>query len=458
MTSMLKFPDYFLWGTATCAYQIEGAVKEDGRGESIWDVFSHTPGKTHNGDTGDVACDHYHRWQEDIQLMKSLGFKSYRFSIAWPRILPEGRGKINQPGLDFYSRLVDALLEADIQPMATLYHWDLPTALEGAWLNRSVVDAFAEYTSVVARHLGDRVKTWFTINEPWCASHLSYTFGEHAPGMKDRSKGILAAHYLLLAHGVAVKELRNAVPDAQVGIVLNVSPIHNDPDAPVSEDRIRFMDGELIRWFADPIFGRGYPKDMLADYVRMGALESTEPEFIKPGDMELIAQETDLLGINYYSRQFVSAKPEHVLAEKRADVPKTDMGWEVYPEGLFEILERIFREYRPKQLMVTENGASYADGPDETGSVHDQRRIDYLQTHIRAVWQAIQAGIPVTGYLVWSLMDNFEWSRGYSERFGIIYVDYETQKRYIKDSAYWYSDVCQGLSIPLPTEKSADQL
>lgn len=451
MTSLLKFPDNFLWGTATCAYQIEGAVNEDGRGESIWDVFSHTPGKIVNGDNGDVACDYYHRWQEDIQLMKSLGFKNYRFSIAWPRLLPEGRGKINQPGLDFYSRLIDGLLEAGIQPLATLYHWDLPTALDGGWLNRSTVDAFEEYAGLAARHFGDRVKMWFTINEPWCASHLSYTIGEQAPGLKDRSKGILAAHHVLLAHGVAVKELRRAVRDAQIGIVLNMSPIHNDPDDPISEDKIRFMDGELIRWFADPIYGRGYPKDMIEDYVRMGELESTNPEFIQPGDMDLIAQETDLLGINYYTRMVVSSKSEGVHSENR-DVPKTDMGWELYPQGLFEILERVNLEYQPKQLMVTENGASYADGPDETGRVHDQRRIDYLQTHIHQVWLAIQAGIPVTAYLQWSLMDNFEWARGYSQRFGAIHVDYQTQKRTIKDSAYWYRDVIKrnGLFVDLP--------
>ena len=440
MTKLLKFPDNFLWGTATCSYQIEGAVKEDGRGESIWDVFSHTPGKTLNGDTGDVACDHYHHWLDDIKIMQSLGYPNYRFSLGWPRILPNGRGKINQPGLDFYSRLIDGLLEAGITPMATLYHWDLPIALENAWLNREVVDAFAEYTDVVARHLGDRVKYWFTINEPWCASHLSYTYGEHAPGLKDRSKGILAAHHLLLAHGVAVKEIRKTVPEAQIGIVLNMSPVHNDPDAPVSEDRIRFMDGELIRWFADPIYGRGYPQDMLEDYVGMGVLDSTTPDFIKPGDMDLMAQETDLLGINYYTRMFVSANSEGIHNEER-DVPQTDMGWELYPQGLYELLERINREYHPKQLMVTENGASYADGPDNNGKVHDQRRIDYLQNHIQMVWKAIQAGIPVTAYLQWSLMDNFEWARGYSQRFGAIHVDYETQKRTIKDSAYWFSDV-----------------
>lgn len=441
MTKLLKFPENFLWGVATASYQIEGAVNEDGRGESIWDVFSHTPGKTLNGDTGDVACDHYHRWREDVALMKSLGYKAYRFSLAWPRILPDGRGKINQPGLDFYSRLVDALLEAGIQPLVTLYHWDLPAALENAWLNRSVVDAFAEYSGVVSRHLGDRVKTWFTINEPWCASHLSYTIGEHAPGMQDRSMSILAAHHLLMAHGVAVKEIRAAVPGAKVGIVLNMSPVYNDPDSPVSQQMIQHVDGEVNRWFIDPLYGRGYPTDMLDDYVRMGALESTQPDFIKPGDIDLIAQETDLLGINYYTPHLISADTDEVLAEKRADVPKTEMGWELYPQGLFEILERVWREYQPKQMMVTENGASYGDGPDQAGKVHDQRRIDYLHSHIQAVWQAIQAGIPLTAYLQWSFLDNFEWARGYSQRFGIIYVDYETQKRYIKDSAYWYSDV-----------------
>ena len=450
MTSLLKFPENFLWGTATASYQIEGAVKEDGRGESIWDVFSHTPGKILNNDNGDVACDHYHRWQEDIQLMRSLGFKNYRFSIAWPRILPEGRGKINQPGLDFYNRLIDGLLEAGIQPLATLYHWDLPNALEGGWLNRSTPDAFAEYTGIVARQFGDRVKMWFTINEPWCASFLSYSIGEQAPGMKDHYKGILASHHVLLAHGMAVRELRKTVQDAQIGIVLNMSPVHNDPEAPVSQERIRFIDGELIRWFADPLFGRGYPKDVLEDYARMGLLESTEPEFIQPGDMELIAQQTDLLGINYYTRMVISAKSAGVHNEKR-NVPHTEMGWELYPQGLYELLERIYREYHPKQLMVTENGASYSDGPDEAGRVRDQRRIDYLHTHIYEVWKAIQAGIPVTAYLQWSLMDNFEWARGYSQRFGAIHVDYETQKRTIKDSAYWYRDVIErnGLLVDL---------
>jgi beta-glucosidase len=325
--------------------------------------------------------------------------------------------------------------------MPTLYHWDLPSALENAWLNRSVVDAFAEYTGVVTRHLGDRVKSWFTINEPWCASHLSYTIGEQAPGMQDRSLGILAAHHLLMAHGVAVKEIRAQVPAGKVGIVLNMSPVHNDPDAPVSQEELRHFDGEANRWFIDPLYGRGYPTDMLDDYVRMGVLESAQPDFIQPGDMDLIAQDTDFLGINYYTRHFISADSDEVLAKKRADVPKTEMGWELYPQGLFEILERVHREYHPKELMVTENGASYSDGLDESGKIHDQKRIAYLQSHIQTVWQLIQAGVPVSAYLQWTFMDNFEWAKGYSQRFGVIYVDYETQKRYIKDSACWYSDV-----------------
>jgi beta-glucosidase len=448
MTKLLKFPDNFLWGTATCSYQIEGAANEDGKGESIWDVFSHTPGKILNGDNGDDACGHYHRWQEDVELMKSLGFKSYRFSLAWPRILPTGRGMINQAGLDFYSRLVDALLDAEIEPLVTLYHWDLPTALVNGWLDRSIVDAFAEYSGVVTRHLGDRIKTWFTINEPFCAGHLGYSTGEHAPGMKDRSLGLLAAHHLLLAHGMAVKEVRLANPAAQVGIVLNMSPVHNDPDAPVSPDVIRHSDGAGNRWFIDPIYGRGYPKDILEDYVEMGVLGSTEPDFIKPGDMETISEETDLLGINYYTR-FAASAPEvegsadSIKRKQNTTVQRTDIGWELYPQGLFEILERVHREYHPKQIMVTENGASYSDGPDEAGRVHDQRRIDYLQTHIQEVWNAIQAGVPVTAYLLWSLMDNFEWAYGYSQRFGSIYVDFTTQKRFVKDSAYWFGEVTQ---------------
>lgn len=447
MTKLLEFPKNFKWGTATASYQIEGGVYEDGKGESIWDVFSHTSGRVINNENADVACDHYHLWQQDINLMKSLGYKSYRFSLSWPRIFPDGVGRINQAGLDFYNKLIDALLEAEIEPFVTLYHWDLPAALPGAWLNRAIVDAFADYSGTVLKAFGDRVKTWFTINEPLCASHLSYSWGEHAPGMKDLSKGLLAAHHLLLAHGKAVQELRSAWKDAQVGIVLNMSCVNNDPDAPVSEDIIRHIDGETNRWFIDPIYGRGYPQDMLEDYVEMGALGSKSPDFIKPGDMALIAQPTDLLGINYYTRIFVSMPPEdqretHKFVRKQFPPEQiTEMDWEVYPQGFFDILYRVHQEYHPKQIMVTENGASYSDGPDESGKVHDQRRIDYFQTHLQALWRAIQAGVPVTAYIAWSLMDNFEWAHGYAQRFGLVFVDYKTLQRIPKDSAYWYAEV-----------------
>jgi len=447
MTKLLEFPKNFKWGTATASYQIEGGVYEDGKGESIWDVFSHTPGKVKNNENGDIACDHYHLWQKDIDLMKSLGYKSYRLSLSWPRIIPDGVGKINQAGIDFYNKVIDALLKAEIEPFVTLYHWDLPSALPDAWLNRAIVDAFADYSGTALKAFGDRVKTWFTINEPLCASHLSYSWGEHAPGMKDLSKGLLAAHHLLLAHGKAVQEVRSAVKDAQVGIVLNMSPIHNDQDAPVSKELIRHIDGETNRWFIDPIFGRGYPKDMLEDYVEMGVLDATTPDFVKPGDMALIALPTDLLGINYYTR-FVASMPDKDQSETHKFVRKqfppeliTEMNWELYPQGLSEILQRVNQEYHPKQIMVTENGASYSDGPDENTKIHDQRRNDYLHTHIQAVWQAIQAGVPVTAYIAWSLMDNFEWAHGYAQRFGLIYIDYNTLERIPKESAYWYAQV-----------------
>lgn len=455
MAKLVKFPDNFLWGTATASYQIEGGMKDDGKGESIWDSFSHTPGKIKNGDTGDVACDHYHLWQNDISLMKSLGYKSYRFSLSWPRIIPNGGGNVNQAGLDFYNRLVDALLAAEITPLVTLYHWDLPTALLDGWLDRSIVRAFAEYTATVVHSLGDRVKTWFTINEPFCASHLGYTYGEHAPGLKDRAKGLLAAHHLLLAHGLAVQEIRSAWQDVKVGIILNLSPVYNDPDAPVEREIIRRIDGESNRWFLDPVFGRGYPKDMLIDYVREGLIDSMEPDFIQPGDMDIISQETDFLGINYYTRFVASAldgnigDPDNFYRKTFLPEQMTEMGWELYSHGLFEILERVNKEYHPRQIMVTENGASYSDGPDKYGRVIDNRRIDYLHNHIYAVWQAIQAGIPVSAYLVWSFMDNFEWAYGYSQRFGLIYVDFESQKRYPKDSAFWFGEVNKLNTLPI---------
>lgn len=447
MAEIIAFPTGFTWGTATAAYQIEGATREDGRGESIWDAFSHTSGKVLNGDTGDIACDHYHRWKDDIRLMKELGFKAYRFSIAWPRILPEGRGRINQAGVDFYSRLIDELLAADIRPMITLYHWDIPTALPGAWLERGSVDAFAELTSIAARAYGDRVKEWVTINEPWCASILSYKLGVHAPGLRNHYQALVAAHHLLLSHGKALGILRGEIPDARAGIALNLSPIHPHTQSKADIAAAEFADGELARWFLDPLYGRGYPSDVKENLHNAGIIYSNTLDFVQPGDMEVIREPADFLAINYYSRNVVKADPDHLDDPTRFEhLPapadnQTEIGWEIYPRGLLEVLERVYKDYHPRELIISENGASYSDAPDASGRVHDQRRIDYLRGHLLAVREAINAGVPVRGYYAWSLMDNFEWSLGYSQRFGLVYVDYATQKRTPKDSAKWYAQV-----------------
>jgi beta-glucosidase len=455
MPEFMKFPKHFQWGTATSAYQIEGAVSEDGRSESIWDTFVHQPGAVVNGDTGDCACDHYHLWKKDIALMKDLGFKTYRFSLAWPRILPGGRGKVNPAGLDFYNRLIDELLGADITPLVTLYHWDLPSALTGTWLDRSTVDAFTEYTNVSARAFGDRVKNWVTINEPYCASHLSYTLGVHAPGMKDKSQALLAAHHLLLAHGLAVPEIRANCAKAQVGIALNLGPFYPETQTPANIDAVRHEDGALNRWFLDPLYGRQYPADIIADFVRTGVLKSEATDYIKEKDYEHIAAKTDFLAINYYTRAIIRASDDHQMDPSsftRVTPPienHTEMGWEIFPYGLYEIVTRVHHEYAPEKIIIAENGASYSDGPDSSGRVHDEKRIAYLNTHIGAIGKAIKEGVPVTGYYVWSFMDNFEWSFGYAQRFGLVYVDFSTQERYPKDSAFWYGQIIKQNGIDL---------
>ncbi|MEN6570849.1 MAG: GH1 family beta-glucosidase [Anaerolineaceae bacterium] len=447
MSEFVNFPKGFVWGTATAAYQIEGAASEDGRKASIWDVFSDIPGKVDNGDTGDTADDHYHRWREDIQLMKDLGYQAYRFSLAWPRILPDGKGKVNQAGIDFYSRLIDGLLEAGIHPLVTLYHWDLPAALPGGWLTRDSAAAFAEFSGVAARAFGDRVIEWVTINEPYCASFLSYKYGIHAPGMRDTRSALIAAHHLLLAHGMAIPALRQECAGARVGIVLNEGPFHPLTQSAADLKAARHGDGELNRWFLDPLYGRYYPADMLLDYFDSGVISSLEPEFIQSGDMEKIAVPTDFLGLNYYSRTVVhkGVKQDKAAALLNSQFgkksAKTDIGWEVYPDGLYETLCRVYFDYKPAEIIITENGAAFFDGPDETGRVRDIRRIDYLRSHLTAANRAIQAGVPLSGYYCWSLLDNFEWSFGYAQRFGLIYVDYTTLKRTVKDSARWYAQV-----------------
>ncbi|MCM8748747.1 GH1 family beta-glucosidase [Thermomicrobiaceae bacterium CFH 74404] len=440
-----RFPDGFLWGTATAAYQIEGAVDEDGRGPSIWDTFSHTPGKTFEGHTGDVACDHYHRWPEDVHLMQQLGAPAYRFSIAWPRILPQGTGQVNQRGLDFYDRLVDALLQAEITPFVTLYHWDLPQALQdrGGWAARETAEAFAAYADVVARRLGDRVKHWITHNEPWVVAFVGHFLGVHAPGIQDARIAIQVSHHLLLSHGHAVPAIRAASPDAQVGITLNLSPVR--PATEAEEDRLAAQryDGFLNRWFLDPLFGRGYPQDMLATYGELAPTAQT-------GDLDAIAVPIDFLGVNYYTPAFVRYDASVLNPLKAILVPPeelqaagyelTEMGWAIVPDGLYELLIRLQRDFAPSTIYITENGAAFADQLED-GAVRDPKRIAFLHDHFAAAHRALQDGVPLRGYFVWSLMDNFEWAHGYSKRFGLIYIDYETLERIPKESYAWYSEV-----------------
>jgi beta-glucosidase len=459
MTNLLKFPAGFTWGTATAAYQIEGAWNEDGKGESCWDRFSHTPGKVLNGDTGDVACDHYHRWKEDIALMKRLGLRAYRFSISWPRILPQGRGAVNPAGIDFYSRLVDGLLEAGITPFITLFHWDLPQALEdeGGWSTRATAEAFVEYTEAVSRVLGDRVNAWITLNEPAVVAWAGYATAGHAPATNDFTLAVRASHHMLLAHGWALPVIRRNSPQSEVGITLNVS--WNVPASNSIHDREETRRGDYwMRWFSDPLYGRGYPADLQADFAAKGSLPHGL-DFVQPGDLEAIRGSTDFLGLNYYFRSV-----------KRADVPGNDPqslfpaaknpdnyteceNWEIYPAGLAGILKRFYFDYLPPKIYITENGASYSTPPGANGRVPDVRRINYLRGHIAACHEAIHSGVPLVGYFVWSLLDNFEWSQGYKQRFGIVWLDFKSGQRIPKDSARWYADVITKNAVEESTKK-----
>ncbi len=444
MADTRPFPPGFIWGVATSAYQIEGAPREDGKGESIWDRFSHAPGAIEDGTTGDVACDHYHRRADDVALTRELGLMAYRFSIAWPRILPAGRGPINQAGLDWYDRLVDGLLAAGIEPFATLYHWDLPQALqdEGGWPRRETAQAFVGYADAVSRRLGDRVSHWITHNEPWCSAHLGHGTGEHAPGLRDRAAALRAAHHVLLSHGLAVPVIRQNSPAAEIGITLNFEVALPASPSWADMHAARHYDGYFNRWFLDPVTGRRYPADMVADYQAEGVLDD---DLILPGDESAIAAPIDFLGVNYYTRVIRrDVTAPNNLPQTRFPDPveaRTDMGWEVYPDGLFQLLTRIAFAYRLPKLYITENGVSYDDGPDATGRVADSRRIAYLQDHIGAAHRALAAGVPLAGYFVWSLMDNYEWALGYTQRFGLVHVDYDTLERRPNDSAFWYRDL-----------------
>lgn len=435
MSDIRKFPKDFVWGAATASYQIEGAWSEDGKGESIWDRFSHTPGKVLDGDTGDMACDHYHRWRDDIKLMKSLGIKAYRFSIAWPRILPGGSGKINEAGIEYYSQLVDGLLELGIEPYATLYHWDLPQAQQdmGGWADRRAVDAFTAYVDITTRALGDRVKNWITLNEPWVSAFVGYRDGIHAPGHTDLNEALAASHHLLLSHGRSLPVIRANVKNANVGITLNLTPQMPASQSLADRQAAFWVDGYINRFFLDPLTGRGYPEDIVKSFG------STMP-FVQTGDMEEIAAPVDFLGINYYTRNIARGpekgnQPQTVFREGVA----TEMDWEVYPRGLYNLLGRVHFEYGFPAIYITENGAAFPDEPPVNGELDDPARVSYIKEHLNMVNEAIHIGVPVKGYFVWSFLDNFEWSFGYSKRFGIIHVDYQTQKRTPKASAKWYS-------------------
>jgi beta-glucosidase len=433
MTTPVTFPPDFVWGAATAAYQIEGASNEDGRGESIWDRFSHTPGKVHNGDTGDVACDHYHRYRDDVALMRQLGLKAYRFSTSWPRVIPNGRGVINPAGLDFYDRLVDEVLAASIEPYLTLYHWDLPQALQdtGGWDNRDTCGYFADYAALMVKKLGDRVKHWTTFNEPFVVAFVGNRWGEHAPGFTDEGLAMRVTHHLLVAHGLAVQAIRAIAPQVNAGIVLDFAPA-----APASDTEANRHVAEQI-WqrggalFLDPLFRGHYP------LAAQPMIEQSNVS-IRPGDFALIAQRLDFVGVNFYRRMVFDEQgsPVHVPGSEY-----TEMDWEVYAPAFKDLLVRLAREYRLPPLYITENGAAFTDEAGSDGRVHDPRRVNYLREHLTAVRQAMAEGADVRGYFVWSLLDNFEWAKGYSKRFGVVYVDYPTQQRIIKDSGEWYSRV-----------------
>ncbi|MFI6574759.1 family 1 glycosylhydrolase [Nocardiopsis sp. NPDC050513] len=472
MTDREEFPEGFLWGAATASFQIEGATTADGRGASIWDTFCATPGKVLGGDTGDPADDHYHRHAQDVGLMRELNLGAYRFSVAWPRVLPEGSGEVNRAGLDFYDRLVDTLLAAGIQPWATLYHWDLPQRLQdaGGWPHRDTARRFADYAAVVAERLGDRVRHWMTVNEPWCASFLGHHLGVHAPGHRDPVAALAAAHHLLLGHGLAAEAIRSTGHDARIGLAHNQAVIR--PHSATAEDvrAARRADGVRNRIFTDPLLRGAYPADVLADLAHL-----TDFSFVADTDLAAIATPLDFLGVNYYAPEWVAASakgldpdtvsgggvgsgedggggawigatPEEVHVSQ--GLPVTHMGWEVDPSGMYDVLRRLAAESGGIDLYVTENGCAYEDTVTGDGAVHDPDRIAYYEGHVRAALEAVRSGVPLRGYFAWSLLDNFEWAWGYSRRFGLVHVDYATQERVVKDSGRWYARLAGTGRIP----------
>lgn len=440
MTTFLKFPENFLWGSATSAYQIEGAYNADGKGPSIWDTFSHLPGKTFRGHTGDIAVDHYHRFAEDVRIMRDLGLNCYRFSVSWSRVLPDGRGPANTAGLDFYDRLIDTLLENQIEPILTLFHYDLPQNLQdaGGWPARDTALAFGDYAQLLGQRYGDRVTWWITHNEPFVTAVLGHLTGEHAPGMQDIGCTFAAAHHLLLSHGLAVNALRASTPrPLQVGIALNLSPVF-----PASESEADYLaaqryDGFLNRMLLDPLFRQAYPRDI------QELLGFFFPR-VEDGDMATIAAPLDFVGLNYYSRAVIQHNPNVPLIEfsdVRPPASSYSQMWEIYPSGIAELVRRVWNDYHPAKIFLTENGVCVPDGVDFDGKIRDNRRIQYLQDHLAQLHGVLADGIPLIGYLVWSLMDNFEWSLGYDKRFGLVHVDFDTLTRRVKNSGYWFRQV-----------------
>jgi beta-glucosidase len=461
------FPDRFMWGAATAAYQIEGGVADGGRGPSIWDTYSHTPGRVLNDDTGDVAVDHFHRWRGDLDILGNLGVAAYRFSIAWPRIQPGGRGALNPAGVSFYSHLVDGLLERGIAPVATLYHWDLPQELEdaGGWPNRDTAARFADYAERTARALGDRVKVWATLNEPWCSAYLGYGSGVHAPGRTDQLAALRAVHHLNLAHGLGGRAVRAAVSDVQLSVSLNIHVIRpDDPASAADLDAVRRADALANRAFLGPMLEGAYPADLLDDTRSI-----SDWGFVRDGDLAQIAVPIDVLGVNYYStalvrRRRATGDPQRTDGHAPSDAsawvaaddvefvpqpgPLTKMGWNIQPAGLTQLLVGLHARYPNLPMLVTENGAAFDDVVSPDGRVHDAPRVAYLHDHIEAVGAALDAGADVRGYFVWTLMDNFEWSWGFDRLFGIVRVDRRTLERSWKDSAFWYRDLARTNRLP----------
>ncbi|MEY2672185.1 MAG: hypothetical protein RLZZ508_62 [Actinomycetota bacterium] len=429
----------FKWGVATAAFQIEGAANEDGRAPSIWDKFCEVPGNIRNGDNGLVACDHYHRYKEDVEIMDWIGVNAYRFSVSWSRVLPNGIGEVNPAGIAFYSNLVDELLAKGIEPFLTIYHWDLPQALQekGGWLNREAADWFAYYTEVLVANLGDRVKNWITINEPHCICWFGFLKGWFAPGVQDLNSAVTAAHHVLLAHGRAVRVINKLLPEAKVGIAPGLTPCVPATQSPEDIAAAARQDGYDIRWFMDPVYGKGYPKDIVEIFG------ITPP--ILDDDMEVISTPTDFLGVNFYLRSVIADDPDGEFLKIKgidpADSKYTGMGWEICAPAFKDLLVRIKNDYSPKEIFITENGSAWDDVVQADGSINDVDRIEYLELHLEQMRKAISEGVPVKGYFAWSFMDNFEWTFGYEKRFGLVHVDYDTLKRTPKASAHRYREI-----------------